>query len=249
MKPSKVRERSPDDLPIDENKRESPYKKKKINEDEPFIESKQLSPQPPQQQDVEEDEEKDEDNLNILNNMIPDISIYNPSKDNLNTPYIQTSPSSSVQLPSARQGNDLLSDNEMIHYNPNQLICSPSIQQSQQQTNSREISNPNMNFALSSIYNDDSTRYVDITKYLNMPQSQAAEKLGIPTSTLSKRWKEVARNRKWPYRTVSKLDKEIMAILHNIPQGSNKLQPDMEATLGVLLRRRQEELRPVRIRL
>jgi len=30
-------------------------------------------------------------------------------------------------------------------------------------------------------------RYVDITNFLNMPQSQAARKLGIPTSTLSKR--------------------------------------------------------------
>jgi hypothetical protein len=35
--------------------------------------------------------------------------------------------------------------------------------------------------------------YVDITEYLNMPQSEAAKKLGIPTSTLSKRWKEAVR--------------------------------------------------------
>lgn len=149
------------------------------------------------------------------------------------------------------RGSDDINNNSS---DQNQIICSAPQQQHQQQQTStnRELTNPNtnsMNFALTSIYNDDSTRYVDITKYLNMPQSMAAEKLGIPTSTLSKRWKEVARNRKWPYRTVSKLDKEIMAILHNIPQGSNKLQPDMEATLGVLLRRRQEELRPVRIRL
>jgi len=35
--------------------------------------------------------------------------------------------------------------------------------------------------------------YVDITEYLNMPQSEASKKLGIPTSTLSKRWKEAVR--------------------------------------------------------
>ena len=62
--------------------------------------------------------------------------------------------------------------------------------------------------------------YVDITEYLNMPQSEAAKKLGIPTSTLSKRWKEAVRGRKWPYRMICKLDKEIMTLLHNVPQGT-----------------------------
>jgi predicted DNA-binding protein (UPF0251 family) len=45
-------------------------------------------------------------------------------------------------------------------------------------------------------------QYADITEYLNLPQAEAAVKLGIPASTLSKRWKEAARNRKWPWRTV-----------------------------------------------
>lgn len=94
-------------------------------------------------------------------------------------------------------------------------------------------------------------QFIDITHYLNMPQSQAAKKLGIPTSTLSKRWKEAVRNRKWPYRAISKLDKEIMTLLHNIPQNGDNapLPSDIEATLGHLLRRRQEELKPVRIRI
>lgn len=35
---------------------------------------------------------------------------------------------------------------------------------------------------------------------------------------IASRWKEAVRNRKWPYRTISKLDKEIMTLLHNIPQ-------------------------------
>jgi len=96
----------------------------------------------------------------------------------------------------------------------------------------------------------DKEKFVDITEFLNLPQTEAARKLGIPTSTLSKRWKE-AVNRKWPYRTVAKLDKEIMTLLHNIPQGSDAppLPPDIEANLGSLLRRRQDELRTVVIRL
>jgi len=92
--------------------------------------------------------------------------------------------------------------------------------------------------------------YVDITEYLNMPQTTAAKKLGIPTSTLSKRWKEAVVARKWPYRTVSKIDKEIMTLLHNIPQGPDAppLPAEIEHSLAILLRKRQEELRTVIIR-
>jgi hypothetical protein len=63
--------------------------------------------------------------------------------------------------------------------------------------------------------------YVDITEYLNMPQADAAKKLGIPPSTLSKRWKEAVRKRKWPYRMICKIDKEIMNLLNKVPQGPN----------------------------
>eukprot|EP01100_Stratorugosa_tubuloviscum_P008592 TRINITY_DN357_c1_g1_i1.p1 TRINITY_DN357_c1_g1~~TRINITY_DN357_c1_g1_i1.p1 ORF type:complete len:218 (-),score=54.56 TRINITY_DN357_c1_g1_i1:214-867(-) len=92
--------------------------------------------------------------------------------------------------------------------------------------------------------------FVDITAYLNLPQTVAAKKLGMPTSTLSKRWREAVRNRKWPYRVVNKLDKEITTLLHNIPQGPGAppIPEDVQEALGYLLRRRQEELRPVIIR-
>lgn len=93
--------------------------------------------------------------------------------------------------------------------------------------------------------------YVDITELLTLPQAEAAEKLHVPTSTLSKRWKEAARGRKWPHRAVAKLDKQILCLLHNIPQGSTAqhLPPEVEASLALLMRRRQEMLRPTVIRL
>jgi len=93
--------------------------------------------------------------------------------------------------------------------------------------------------------------YVDITEFLCMPQSDAAKRLCIPTSTLSKRWKEAVRGRKWPYRMVCKLDKEIMTLLHNVPQGPSAppLPREVENTLALLLRRRAEEFKQVIIRL
>jgi len=99
------------------------------------------------------------------------------------------------------------------------------------------------------VLSDSSQRqqYVDITDLLNMPQTDAAKRLGVPTSTLSKRWKEAAVKRKWPYRTVCKLEKEITTLLHNISNGP--VSAEMEQTLAHLLRRRQEELRTVIIRI
>lgn len=93
---------------------------------------------------------------------------------------------------------------------------------------------------------------VDITEYLCLPQSDAAVKLGLPVSTLSKRWKEAAKNRKWPFRKVSKIDKEIAQLLQGVPQDGEEagaLTPELEHQIGVLLRQRQDELRRVSIRL
>jgi len=93
-------------------------------------------------------------------------------------------------------------------------------------------------------------QYIEITEYLNFPQSEAAKRLGMPTSTLSKRWKEAARGRKWPFRKVSKIDKEIMTLLHNIPPGGEQasLPTAVDSALVALLKKRQKKLRPVFIR-
>lgn len=96
---------------------------------------------------------------------------------------------------------------------------------------------------------DDSSKFVDVTPFLTLPQHEAAKKLGIPSSTLAKRWKEASCNRKWPYRTVSKLDKEILTLLKNVENAKAELSPSVEATLGLLLKRRQEELKTVLVRL
>ena len=100
--------------------------------------------------------------------------------------------------------------------------------------------------------NAQNAKFIDITEFLCMPQSDAAKKLGLPVSTLSKRWKEAVRERKWPFRKVSKLDKEITTLLHNIPNSgpeAGKMSSDVEQKLAKLLRKRQEELKPVIIRL
>eukprot|EP00028_Trichosphaerium_sp_Am-I-7-wt_P014822 CAMPEP_0168508854 /NCGR_PEP_ID=MMETSP0405-20121227/386_1 /TAXON_ID=498012 /ORGANISM="Trichosphaerium sp, Strain Am-I-7 wt" /LENGTH=160 /DNA_ID=CAMNT_0008526117 /DNA_START=90 /DNA_END=572 /DNA_ORIENTATION=+ len=92
--------------------------------------------------------------------------------------------------------------------------------------------------------------YVNVNeKLLNLPQKKAASKLGMKASTLSKRWQEASRGRKWPYRLVSKLDKEIMTILHNIPPDENhKMPKNVSDDLQKLLVQRKKELCPVVIR-
>jgi len=90
--------------------------------------------------------------------------------------------------------------------------------------------------------------FMDITPYMTLPQAEAARRLGIPPSTLSKRWRVAARKRKWPWRVVSKLDKEITTLMYNITPGET-LDKEVEERLAYLMARRQKELRPVSIRI
>jgi len=90
-------------------------------------------------------------------------------------------------------------------------------------------------------------KYVDISNFVHLPQSQAAKKLGIPSSTLSKRWKEATMNRKWPHRALSKLDKELSILLKNL--GSGPLTQEKFVRLEQLANERKAESQPVIIRI
>jgi len=89
--------------------------------------------------------------------------------------------------------------------------------------------------------------YTDLTPYLRLSQEDAAKRLGIPSSTLSKRWREATRNRKWPFRTLSKVEREIKTIVHNLPRGV-PIEAELAQNLSVLLKKRNEEGRAVFIK-
>jgi len=95
---------------------------------------------------------------------------------------------------------------------------------------------------------DTEAEYIDVTSLLVLPQNEAARILGIPTSTLSKRWKEVAVGRKWPCRTVTKLDKEISGLVRNIPS-DGEIPPNVAERLGILMNERKKCLTPMKLRL
>jgi len=153
--------------------------------------------------------------------------------------------------PQPRMNREPLSHQE--HKEPSRLPVDYLVdQQHNQQYSDQPVSlavqplnNSNLSLVAANVNEE---QYCDITEFLTMPQSQAAKKLQIPASTLSKRWKEAAPNRKWPWRTLCKIDKEITTLLHNIPP-NDIIPPEIEAKLGKLIRQRQDELKPIVIRL
>lgn len=66
-------------------------------------------------------------------------------------------------------------------------------------------------------------------------------------STLSKRWLEASPGRKWPYRTLLKLDKELLLLLHAHKTGTT-LPPPVALKLRRLLDARRDLLQTVVIR-
>lgn len=97
-------------------------------------------------------------------------------------------------------------------------------------------------------YIPESYKYCEITDYLTLPQTQAAKKFNMAASTFSKRWKEASHNRKWPWRYIRKIDKEIECILHNI-SNNDVISKEVEHRLIELSIQRQKQLTPVSIRI
>lgn len=86
--------------------------------------------------------------------------------------------------------------------------------------------------------------YFDISPYFGMSQRAAAKCLEIPSSTLSKRWREATVNRKWPYRDVAFLNKQIEALKTFKP-----FDYEVQAEIQELERKKTSILRPIFIRL
>jgi len=90
--------------------------------------------------------------------------------------------------------------------------------------------------------------YIEITNYLIFTQADAAKKIGLPASTLSKRWREATFGRKWPQRTIKSIDRKIISILRNTNNSKKKMTEEQELYINVLLKEREKELLPVVIR-
>jgi hypothetical protein len=73
-----------------------------------------------------------------------------------------------------------------------------------------------------------SIEYVDISQYVHLPQTDAARMIGVPSSTLSKRWTEATLGKqKWPHRKLVKIDMELRGITLNFKQNGS-LTPSMK---------------------
>jgi len=95
--------------------------------------------------------------------------------------------------------------------------------------------------------------YIDITNLLQLPQKEAASKLGISESMLCKRFKESTK-RKWPYRYLRKIEKIIQ--IHQLDNYNNKQEnisknfhKEEKEKIEKLLKEKEECLKPVKIRI
>jgi DNA-binding transcriptional regulator YiaG len=84
----------------------------------------------------------------------------------------------------------------------------------------------------------------DISDLLELSQSEAATALGMRPSTLCKRWKEAVGARKWPFRALGKIDKDIAALRKKTPMSRGH-----ESRIAQLRKHRREILAPATIRL
>jgi hypothetical protein len=86
-------------------------------------------------------------------------------------------------------------------------------------------------------------KMLDITHLLCLLQSDAALAVNMNVSTFCKRWKEAVGQRKWPFRVLARLDKEIAFLKKKTP-----LSRGAEAKIAALRKQRKEALAPTLIR-
>jgi len=120
--------------------------------------------------------------------------------------------------------------------------------------NFKEAAAPSELVPIANTRNSVGYKYVNVTPFLHLPQHEAAKELGVPSSTLSKRWREATMNRNWPHRILRKLDKQIHLVLKNrtsSPNGTHTLENEIDITqnLPYLLAKRREEAKVVYVRL
>ena len=89
--------------------------------------------------------------------------------------------------------------------------------------------------------------YFDITHLLTLPQASAAQAVSLSKPTFVRRWKESVGNRKWPYRLILKLDRQIRALKKF--ERRNGASPESAAKIERIKSLRAKALEPTRIRL
>jgi len=90
---------------------------------------------------------------------------------------------------------------------------------------------------------------MDISPYFIYSQAHAAKLLGCSEGTLGRRWRDASLNRKWPYRIISKIDREINTLAFNIGSANSVERGTMEVQLAGLLKERQDVTKAVYVRL
>ncbi|CAH6420987.1 Hypothetical protein KVN_LOCUS94 [uncultured virus] len=90
--------------------------------------------------------------------------------------------------------------------------------------------------------------YINITPLLNLSQNMAAKKIGIPSSTLSKRFRESRPKEKWPYRKLCKIEKEMISLILNV-KDSGSVDSESAKTYFELQKQRNEHLKSTIIRI
>jgi len=133
------------------------------------------------------------------------------------------------------------------------VVSNPPSSSASSSSSSLPSSHPSQQISTKSV----GYKYINVTPYLHLPQHEAAKELGVPSSTLSKRWREATMNRNWPHRILRKLDKQIHLLIKNaynigncpFREGDDSQSQQHERNLGYLLAKRREEAKVVFVRL